>query len=74
MPRTGELGGKRERRTALAAGLEHKGFELVQHAFAPQGGGRIEDAMRRVTAAPPDFGELGLSSRGLIFRGGVLIF
>ena len=37
---------------SLAAGLEHKGFDIVQHAFAPQGGGRIEDAMRRVTAAP----------------------
>ena len=36
---------------SLAAGPEHKGFDVIQHAFAPQGGGRIEDAMRRVTAA-----------------------
>jgi hypothetical protein len=37
---------------SLAAGPEHKGLDIIQHAFAPQGGGRIEDAMRRVTAAP----------------------
>ena len=27
-------------------GPEHKGFDVIQHAFAPQGGGRIEDAAR----------------------------
>ena len=36
----------------LVGGPEHKGLDIIQHAFAPQGGGRIEDAMRRLTAAP----------------------
>ena len=47
----------------LVGGPEHKGFELVQHAFAPQGGGRIEDAMRRVTAAPRSWRVGSIESR-----------
>ena len=45
----------REARTALRLVRRTRVFDLVQHAFAPQGGGRIEDAMRRVTAAPGSF-------------------
>ena len=48
---------------SLAAGPEHKGFDIVQHAFAPQGGGRIEDAMRRVTAAPRSWRVGSIESR-----------
>ena len=40
-----------------------RGFCLIQHAFAPQGGGRIEDAMRRVTAAPRSWRVGSIESR-----------
>ena len=33
-------------RYSLTAGSPNEGFDIVQHAFAPQGGGRIEDAAR----------------------------
>ena len=56
----------RERRSALAAGLEHKGFDIVQRAFAPQGGGRIEDAARH--RRPSRFLGVGCTEEGIVDR------
>ena len=53
----------RERRTALRLVQSTRVLDVVQHAFAPQGGGRIEDAMRRVTAAPRSWRVGSIESR-----------
>ena len=42
------------------------GFELVQHAFAPRGGGRIEDAARH--RRPPRFLGVGCTEEGIVDR------
>ena len=47
-------------------GPEHKGFDVVQHAFAPQGGGRIEDAARH--RRPSRFLGVGCTEEGAVDR------
>ena len=46
--------------------LENRVFELVQHAFAPQGGGRIEDAARH--RRPSRFFGVGCTEEGAVDR------
>ena len=62
VPRPVEAVTHRERRTTLLV-QSTRALEVVQHAFAPQGGGRIEDAMRRVTAAPRSWRVGSIESR-----------
>ena len=50
----------------LVGGPEHKGFDIVQHAFAPQGGGRIEDAARH--RRPSRFLGVGCTEEGSVDR------